>query len=153
MDKVNALMTGNDYRDSPGNLMTTRGVDAVVQQCNCLTVKPHGLSVAIAQKHPWANPYSLRRVLGKRNLAVQGDLSVLSTIHIMKSPDPGIPDVIIFYVQWDFGRCQGKVIPTYEDTYHPREVLFQQCLKTRNFKTILTYSSSLPNWVWFSLGN
>ena len=32
------------------------GVYAIVQECNCLTVKAHGLSQAIAGRYPWADP-------------------------------------------------------------------------------------------------
>jgi hypothetical protein len=38
-----------------GNLVEKKNVDAIVHQCNCLTVKSHGLSKQIARKFPWAD--------------------------------------------------------------------------------------------------
>jgi hypothetical protein len=33
----------------------------IAQQCNCNTIKSHGLSKSIADKYPWADPYSCRK--------------------------------------------------------------------------------------------
>ena len=35
--------------------------DAIVQQCNCVTNKPHGLSSAVFKKYPEADCYSIRK--------------------------------------------------------------------------------------------
>lgn len=48
-------------------LQVTEGI--IVQQCNCVCIKPHGLSKDIADKWPWADPYSGRKQMGKRNMA------------------------------------------------------------------------------------
>lgn len=52
-------------------LDVTEGI--IVQQCNCLCIRPHGLSKAIADKWPWADPYGKRKQMGKRNMAVFED--------------------------------------------------------------------------------
>lgn len=51
----------------------TFDVQCIVQQLNCLCVKPHGLSATIASKWPWANHYNTRRQQGNMNLAVMED--------------------------------------------------------------------------------
>jgi hypothetical protein len=69
----------------------------IVQQCNCLTVKTHGLSQSIAERYPWANLYATRRPLGHRNLAIKADRGRPGTIRILSN---GIdPDVICFLAQ------------------------------------------------------
>jgi hypothetical protein len=98
----------------------------IVQQCNCLTVKPHGLSQSIAERYPWANLYATRRSLGHRNLAIEADRGIPGTLQIMSN---GIdPDVICFLAQWDYGRGTRR-IPIYADTPPQREKWFQECLQ------------------------
>ena len=46
-------------------------IKVICQQLNCLAVRPHGLSEAIANKFPYANVYSRRRSVGNRNLAIK----------------------------------------------------------------------------------
>ena len=104
-------------------------VDAIVQQCNCLAVKAHRLSHAIAHRYPWADPYRILRPEGKRNLAVREDRRVPGSIQIMKNPTGDILDVIIFYAQWDFGTGRVKRIPTHEDSPAQREKWFKVCLE------------------------
>lgn len=57
--------------------------DYIVQQCNCLSVRPHGLSDTIAKKWKHANPYALRRAVQGRNLAVASDRAVPGTIQVL----------------------------------------------------------------------
>ena len=73
----------------------------IVQQCNCLTVKPHGLSQSIAERYPWANLYATRRSLGHRNLAIEADRGIPGTLQIMSNEMD--PDVICLLAQWDYG--------------------------------------------------
>ena len=95
------------------------GVDAIVHQGNCLTVKAHGLSAQIAKKYPWGDAYQRRRPQRRRNLAVPEDRKETGTIQIMKNPHlwREKPDVIILYAQWDFGKGVGyqRVPNGYED--------------------------------------
>ena len=70
----------------PGDLTEWKGVDAIVHQCNCLTVKAHGLSAQIARKYPWADVYRYRRRQGIRNLAIPADRKEPGTIQILRNP-------------------------------------------------------------------
>ena len=45
----------------------------ICQQLNCLCVKGHGLSDAVAKRYPYADVYARRRQLGQRNLCVKED--------------------------------------------------------------------------------
>ena len=35
----------------------------IAQQCNCVTVKSHGLSAQVSKKYPWADVYSRRKAI------------------------------------------------------------------------------------------
>lgn len=61
-----------------GDLIEAK-VDAIVQQCNCLTVRSHGLSAYIATKLD-IDHYSLRKPIGKKNLAIKEDRDVPGTV-------------------------------------------------------------------------
>ena len=96
-----------------GDVLKVTTVDAIVQQCNCLAVKAHGLSQPIADRYLWADPYRIRRPEGKRNLAVREDRAVPGSIQILKNPTGDTPDVIVLYAQWDFGTGRVERIPTH----------------------------------------
>lgn len=38
-----------------GCLLVIKDVDGIVHQCNCLTVKPHGLSEKISKTYSWGD--------------------------------------------------------------------------------------------------
>lgn len=54
----------------------------IVQQCCCTSVKPHGLSAAIAERFPEANPYACRRRL-KYNWARLEDRPQPGSVQVM----------------------------------------------------------------------
>ena len=128
-----------------GDLTTWKEADAIVQQCNCLTVKPHGLSAQIARKYPWADVYRYRRRQGFRNLAIPADRKEPGTIQILRNPGleivknsqgeshlvPKKPDVIALYAQWDYGKGGGynRTLSHHRDTPQERERWFAQCLE------------------------
>ena len=112
-----------------GDVLKVTTVDSIVQQCNCLALKAHGLSQAIADRYPWADPYRIRRHERKRNLAVREDRAVPGSIKIMKNSNGDTPDVIVFYAQWDLGTGRVKRIPTHEDTPAQREKWLKECLE------------------------
>lgn len=58
---------------------------ALVQICNCVAVKPHGLSETMANKYPYSNPYSSRRSIGTLNRARTEDRAVPGTIEVRRS--------------------------------------------------------------------
>jgi hypothetical protein len=83
--------------EAEGDILLYEKADYIVQQCNCLTVRGHGLSASITEKFPEADPYAKRRPMGARNLAVVDD-----------RPEPGTIDVfgriVCLYGQWRPGR-------------------------------------------------
>ena len=127
-----------------GDLTNWTEADAIVHQCNCLTVKAHGLSAQIAKKYPWGDVYRFRRSQRFRNLAIPADRKEPGTIQIIRNPGldvvknsqgerrlvPKKPDVIALYAQWDFGKGGGyqRTLSPYKDTPQERERWFQQCL-------------------------
>ena len=120
-----------------GDLLHLEENIPIVQQCNCLCVRPHGLSSSIANRFPYANLYSTRRAENGRNLAVPEDRGIPGTVKIMSSPDDKKdkePDVICLLGQWDYGKADyfGKMNtvrdPQYRDTMLNREVWFRECL-------------------------
>jgi hypothetical protein len=63
-----------------GDLLYPPFESIIVQQCNTICVKPHGLSESIGKTFPYANIYSFRHsVDNKRNLAVKQDRPKLGT--------------------------------------------------------------------------
>ena len=122
--------------DLRGDVLSLPWVDAIVQQCNCLTVKPHGLSQRIADRFPWANLYATRQPLGRRNLAIEADRGIPGTVRMMSHSTH--PDVICLLAQWDYGRGTQR-LPLYADTREQRELWFQQCLQelgTLSYQTL-----------------
>ena len=104
--------------------------DIIVQQLNCLCVKPHGLSYSIAKKYPYANVYSQRTQEGSRNLAIDKDRGTPGNIVVSTSVQT--PVVIGLYGQYDFGKA---VTRNYRPSYDPpetskmREKWFKKSLK------------------------
>lgn len=72
----------------------------MAHQVNCLTVRAHGLSRAIATAFSWADVYSERRPVGRRNLAVPEDRAEPGTI-VVRSRDGRT--VVAIAGQWDYG--------------------------------------------------
>lgn len=131
-----------------GDVLKATGVDAIVQQCNCLTVKAHGLSQAIAGQYLWADPYRIRRLEGIRNLSVREDRAVPGSIQIMKTPTGATPDAIVLYAQWDFGS--GRVKRRYPGS--TRKLVSRMPGSLGGFTGLPDLSLSLWNRMWFSRG-
>lgn len=102
----------------------------IAQQCNCVTVRAHGLSQSIAKKYPYANIYGKRTPIGQRNCALNS--ATPGTIEICSSTTSQGPNVICMLAQY----CPGK--PTeyskyyksdYKDDASNRLVWFEQCLQ------------------------
>jgi hypothetical protein len=72
----------------------------IVHQTNCLTVRPHGLSAAVAARFPWADVYGERQAQGRQNLAVPEDRGRPGTIEVRTDGDT---TVISLMGQWDYG--------------------------------------------------
>lgn len=97
------------------------------QQCNCVTVKSHGLSKSIADKYPWADVYRLRAQSGNRNCCVESDRSTPGTIQKIYGHNKV---VVCLFGQY----CPGKVgvynnVYGGDETLQDRENWFKQCIK------------------------
>ena len=66
----------------------------IAQQCNCVTVKSHGLSESIIRHFgSWADPYSSRSSVSQgRNCASGKDIDIPGTIRILESPSASSTD-------------------------------------------------------------
>ena len=118
------------YRYVYGDLLSIMDVDAICHQVNCLTVKPHGLSMKLAEKYPWADIYKLRKSIGNRNLASPESRGLPGTIRIFNHRT--FPSVICLQAQWDYGRCDKSYqrnIPPHTDSEENRQKWFEQCLE------------------------
>jgi O-acetyl-ADP-ribose deacetylase (regulator of RNase III) len=102
----------------------------IVQQCNCLTVKSHGLSKTLAQHYDWGDIYATRRAIKGRNCAISTDRAVPGTISILESPEQD-KAIICMFAQWTPGKPGVyKSYPEYaKDTYANRERWFKKCLE------------------------
>ncbi|KAK3107265.1 hypothetical protein FSP39_010737 [Pinctada imbricata] len=127
------------YRQVCGDLLHMTDVDAICHQVNCLTVKSHGLSRRIAEQFPWADIYSFRKPLGRRNLATMETRGTPGTIQTFEGET--VPKVICLLSQWDYGKCgqSNRRISPYTDSKENRTLWFEQCLTLlgqTNFKYI-----------------
>jgi len=95
----------------------------IAQQCNCNTVKPHGLSQTIADKWSYGDPYRTR---GKEP-DVPGTIVFLNP----NTDKPDSPTILCLMAQWGPskpGRFSKHYPKTYKDTYSDRRQWFQECL-------------------------
>lgn len=109
-----------------GNLLEAEE-DIICQQCNCVTMIPHGLSKSIAIKYPWANVYA-KRTLSTRNCTENP--SIPGTIEISKE---GEKSVIHLYGQYLPAKpgvysMHYRAHPGLKDSAKDRENYFQLCL-------------------------
>lgn len=108
-----------------GDLLSAKE-NHIAQQCNCLTVRSHGLSAVIAKKYPWADVYASRKGIGNRNCAASPELP--GTIKVMQN---GYTAVICLFAQWapgTSGSYSRSYPKTYNDTSSDRERWFAHCL-------------------------
>lgn len=100
----------------------------IAHQCNCNTVKSHGLSKTIADKWPWADIYSKRVSIGNRNATINP--SIPGTIQLVTNEDEN-KTVICLFALWVPGKPgdYSKYYPkTYNDTTENRQLWFKECL-------------------------
>ena len=111
-----------------GDLLTLE-VEAIAHVVNCLCVRPHGLSLTIAQRYPESDVYGRRRSQGGRNLAVYPDRGTPGTIVTYYSHHKYIVSLL---AQWDYGTAHQRHkrhIPPYRDTREERTQWFRECLE------------------------
>jgi hypothetical protein len=117
-----------------GNLLNSDS-HIIVQQLNCLCVRPHGLSQSISNKFYYANVYGKRQGDGRLNLAIKKDYGIPGQIVISglkeNEKNPDNPVVIGLYGQFDYGKPYlRKYRPTHNppETKELREIWFQEAL-------------------------
>jgi len=119
------------YRIVVGDLLDAQE-EYILQQNNCIGCKPHGLSKTIADKYPYADPYTRRRRVGNRNMAIPEDRPVPGTIELFRSPNQDGPTFVSLYGQYGMGRPYAynnggpQAVP---DSHEDREKWFVDCLQ------------------------
>lgn len=101
--------------------------DYIVHQCNCLTVRSHGLAKTIAERRPYADIYAERTPMGRRNCAVPEQRGKPGSIAVRK-------DVVCLLAQWRPGRVQAPYWQRYPESQpvesrQQRLKWFRQCLQ------------------------
>lgn len=129
-----------------GDLLDAPEHFAIAHQCNCLTVRPHGLSASIAKRHPDADTYAWRRGVGPRNLAVSADRSEPGTNDVIKTASGRT--VVAMYAQWAPGKPMKYLSypQTYHDSSENRAKWFAQCLDAIDANPSLSHVA-LPKFV------
>lgn len=93
--------------------------DFILQQCNCLTVKPHGLSETLGKKFPHARVYHHRRAIYGKNIAIDSDRAIPGTSVICT----GTPGIICLYGQWRSGKIGSNYFDLYPESSPPESEL------------------------------
>jgi len=131
-------MSLTNFIEKSGDLLEADEA-VIVQQLNCLCVKPHGLSAAITKKFPYADVYGGRKAQGFRNLAITKDQGIPGEIVLSfpwltledddKTKKP--PIVVGLYGQYDYGKpgYSARRSTMEQDNYVLRELWFNKALK------------------------
>jgi O-acetyl-ADP-ribose deacetylase (regulator of RNase III) len=98
----------------------------ICQQCNCITIRSHGLSASIVKRFPHADPYAIRRSVGNRNMSIPEDKSVPGTIEVYGSDTER--KVICMFAQYGMGTPYSYN-NTVTDSYTDRAKWFSLCLE------------------------
>jgi len=110
----------------------------ILQQCNCVTVHPRGLSADLEQTFPKTCPYKLRKpVISGWNIAKPEDISHPGTVMILGNEHG--PQIISMFAQYGPGKVQPVNKPWYQitvsnspivpDQTTDREQYFAKCLE------------------------
>jgi hypothetical protein len=108
--------------------------DYILQQCNCLCIRGHGLAATLAQRFEYANPYALRHPIGTRNLAVVADRATPGSFSILYDPDQKQPAIINLFGQWRPGSVTAPYFHSYPESDPPETINIRE----RWFATGLT---------------
>ncbi len=105
----------------------------IIQQCNCNTVKSHGLSLAIERRFPYCDVYKGRKAIGTRNCAATP--SVPGTYEVFTHPnEDDHPVIVCLMAQWAPGKpgAYERVYPAVStgerDTYENRLAWFREAM-------------------------
>jgi len=114
-----------------GDLLDCPEADVIAHQCNCLTVRGHGLAAAVARKYPAADCYTRRRpVSARKNLAAADDRATPGTASILADGR-----VVALFGQWRPGRIGAPYFAAYPEylalpeTAEARAVWFKAALE------------------------
>ena len=100
----------------------------ICHQCNCIAVKPHGLSFKI-RSELGVCPYSSRtNTEGRHNLAIKADRPDLGSISIIQSPIKNVK-VVCMFGQYSYGKPGSHFYYARNETFESRERAFSDCLK------------------------
>lgn len=95
----------------------------IVQQCNCLTVRAHGLSKTLSTRFVHADLYSKRRPIYKnRNLAVPEDRGTPGSGTILT----GMPNIVCLFGQWRPGKCGSLYFSKYPESSPPEDFIVRE---------------------------
>lgn len=111
-----------------GNLLEATE-DFIAQQCNCISLKPHGLSASITKKFPFADSYGIRKGLSG-NLAIPEYRDIPGTISVMgNGQDQRF--VINMFAQYSYGKPYSTLNKNkqWQDSYEDRKQWFHNCLE------------------------
>ena len=102
----------------------------ICQQCNCLTIKPHGLSKSISDKYPWGDPYKIRPKKTANTTSCPDEPGTI--IELQHPTDVNKHTILCLMAQWSpGGRNAYKQYYSnkYDDTYENRKKWFKECLE------------------------
>lgn len=117
-----------------GDLLNdSNNLNFVLQQLNCLCIKPHGLSKTISDKYSHGKIYEARQQQGGRNLAIEKDRDEPGSLMISFPTHNNVPIIVGLFGQYDYGKSYYK---NNRPKFNPpeskqlREIWFQSCLNT-----------------------
>lgn len=117
-----------------GNILNSTE-QVIVQQCNCISVKPLGLSKSISDRYSHGNHYGSRKPIGRKNIAIKEDRDEPGTVVILYSDDIELyPHIACLMGQWQPGKinCSNYTdidgSNDYKDTRKNREMWFKHGL-------------------------
>ena len=150
--------------DVEGDLLATPcRWDVIVQQVNGVTVRPHGLSAAIAAKYKYANVYASREPIGRRNCAKYPAIpgTAILTPALTFSHGPIVAHLVAQYAPGKPGVWCRQYPSSYADDATQRATWFAEALddlarqllqKHTETERRQTGGVSVSNWVWFGWG-
>jgi hypothetical protein len=106
-----------------GNILDVR-TGYILQQCNCITVRPYGLSADLSRRFPGTCPYDYRKPIRPGvNMSREEDRSEPGTVMIIGTEDG--PDIINLFGQYTPGKAKPNSVL---DKSSDREKYFQNGL-------------------------
>jgi hypothetical protein len=111
-ERTKSLVT---FEQVTGDVLNQDSHYAVCHQCNCLTMKSHGLSAAVANKWPWADVYAKRT---RKTANTTSAPSRLGSIDVV-TDDSSLTKVVCMYAQWAPGKASDHAGYRWHHKYPP----------------------------------